>query len=261
MSDQYRLADGPSDSTADGRWMTFTELGQYRGISKASAIKLVRRHGWRRQKDNAGRVRALVPVAWATASDAGKRDSTADDMAGNPKDSTGDHLSRAISVLDAAVATLREQLARENGRVDEEKARAEAAEVGREAERTARAQAEAETEALRVQLDEAKTQVETERLRADQARAEAEKAAQAAARLKEAAELATSQAERAVQKAKALREAEIARAAAALMEPAERPTMVASRIDEVQLRRLQEAEQARKSLGRLARLRLAWRGE
>jgi hypothetical protein len=36
---------------------------------------------------------------------------------------------------------------------------------------------------------------------------------------------------------------------------------VASRVDEVQLRRLQEAEQARKSLGLLARLRAAWRGE
>jgi len=42
---------------------------------------------------------------------------------------------------------------------------------------------------------------------------------------------------------------------------ADRPAIVASRIDEVQLRRLQEAEQARKSLGRLARLWAAWRGD
>jgi hypothetical protein len=45
------------------------------------------------------------------------------------------------------------------------------------------------------------------------------------------------------------------------VEPVEtRPLAVASRIDEVQLRRLQEAEQARKARGRLARLRAAWRG-
>jgi hypothetical protein len=37
--------------------------------------------------------------------------------------------------------------------------------------------------------------------------------------------------------------------------------MVASKIDQALFRRLQEAEQARKSLGRLARLRTAWRGE
>jgi hypothetical protein len=36
-------------------------------------------------------------------------------------------------------------------------------------------------------------------------------------------------------------------------EAAERPAMVASKIDEVQFRRLQEAEKAQKSLGRLAR--------
>jgi hypothetical protein len=44
------------------------------------------------------------------------------------------------------------------------------------------------------------------------------------------------------------------------MEPTDRPTMVASKIDEVQFRRLQEAEQARKSLGLVARLRNEWRG-
>jgi hypothetical protein len=67
--------------------------------------------------------------------------------------------------------------------------------------------------------------------------------------------------EQAVREAEALRAAEVARAAAQAMEPTDRPTMVASKIDEVQFRRLQEAEQARKSLGLLARLRAAWRGE
>jgi hypothetical protein len=47
--------------------------------------------------------------------------------------------------------------------------------------------------------------------------------------------------------AEALRRAEAARVA-----EADRPSMMASKIDEVQFRRLQEAEQARKSRGRLA---------
>jgi hypothetical protein len=40
---------------------------------------------------------------------------------------------------------------------------------------------------------------------------------------------------------------------------ADRPAMVASRIDGVQFRRLQEAERARKSLGLLLQLKAAWR--
>jgi hypothetical protein len=41
--------------------MSFAELAQARGISKLSAAALVRRHHWRRMKDNHGRVLALVP--------------------------------------------------------------------------------------------------------------------------------------------------------------------------------------------------------
>jgi hypothetical protein len=100
------------------------------------------------------------------------------------------------------------------------------------------------------------------RLKMDQARADAQEAARAAeaeaAQLRQAVDQARTEADQAVE---ALRQAEVARAAAQATEAAERPAMVASRIDEVQLRRLQEAERVRKSLGRFARLRLAWRGE
>jgi hypothetical protein len=41
--------------------MTVAELGQYRGTSKASAACYVRRKRWRRQTDNRGIVRVLVP--------------------------------------------------------------------------------------------------------------------------------------------------------------------------------------------------------
>ena len=50
------------DGADVGRWMTFAELSQARGISLPSARKLVRRHQWRRQTGNQGIVRILVPV-------------------------------------------------------------------------------------------------------------------------------------------------------------------------------------------------------
>jgi hypothetical protein len=227
MNNQDRTGDRQADSMADGRWMTFAELSQSRGISKTSAMKLVSRHGWRRQKNNKGHVRALVPVAWVgVAADDTREPNTAADM------------SRAIRAFDSAIATLREQLVRETGRTEAGRA---AERYRAEADREARTRAEAEAVALRAQLD--------------QARAEAQQATQAAeaeaARLRRATELA-------VQEAKALWEAEAARAARE--EAANRPT-VASRIDDVQLRRLHEAEQARRSRSRLQRLRAAWRAE
>ncbi len=52
--------------------MTFAELADARGISKSSAIKLVHRHGWRRQRDDQGHVRALVPLPRSQPQDTGQ---------------------------------------------------------------------------------------------------------------------------------------------------------------------------------------------
>jgi septal ring factor EnvC (AmiA/AmiB activator) len=167
MNYQDRTRDSQADSAEDGRWLTFAELSQLRGISKTAAMKLVSRHGWRRQKNNKGQVRALVPVAWVTDADTREPSSAAD-------------MSRAIRAFDSAIATLRQQLVRETGRTEAaERARTALmvqlaqAEAGRaaersraEADREALTRAEAEAVALRAQLD--------------QARAEAQQATQAA---------------------------------------------------------------------------------
>ena len=56
--------DITDDSHQDDRWVTFDQLAEARKISRASAIRLVRRRKqWRRQKDNRGHVTVLVP-AW-----------------------------------------------------------------------------------------------------------------------------------------------------------------------------------------------------
>lgn len=52
-----------------GEWLSFAELGQRRGISKASAERLVRRRRWRRQAANDGTVRVYVPTGALEAAD------------------------------------------------------------------------------------------------------------------------------------------------------------------------------------------------
>jgi hypothetical protein len=159
MQSQDRPPDNLPDLGADGRWMTFAELGQSRDINKASAIKLVRRHGWRRQKDNEGHVRALVPVIWATADDARESDSTA----GRTKDITAD-MSRAISALYTAVTAFREQLGHERARAEAAERRADQAEAKAEARaEAAERRAEARTTAAIGLLREASESLTAER--------------------------------------------------------------------------------------------------
>jgi chromosome segregation ATPase len=295
-----RMTSCMSDDGGDIKWLTYAELGQARGISTASATRLAFRRKWRRQGGNNRIVRVAVPADEAnpqkdiihdnmeTKGDTKRLISALEAAVSTLQKQLGRENARA-DAAETARDALYVQLAQAEPKTGAERDRAEAAGVQteqlkrvlREAEARLTAGDQARTEA-REALQAAEE--EAERLRqameavataADQARAdaaeaaaaaaarhaEAERAAQAAeaeaARLREAADLATARAEQAIQEAKALREAEVARAAEAV----ERPTMVASRIDEVQLRRLQEAEQARKSLGRLARLKAAWRGE
>jgi hypothetical protein len=90
----------PDDQAA--RWMTFTELATLRGISKLSAVALVRRHSWRRQRDNQGHMTALVPAAWADT-----------EPTSEPTDQPADQAdisltARSLAVLEDALAAIRE---------------------------------------------------------------------------------------------------------------------------------------------------------
>jgi hypothetical protein len=57
--------DTGTDKGVDGRWLTYSELAAIRCIDRHSAVKLVTRHRWRRQKDNRGILRIFVPLEWA----------------------------------------------------------------------------------------------------------------------------------------------------------------------------------------------------
>ena len=51
-----------SDMTNGGQWLTYDELATMRGISRASAKRLVQRNGWPEQHDDQRTVRILVPL-------------------------------------------------------------------------------------------------------------------------------------------------------------------------------------------------------
>jgi hypothetical protein len=91
--------------------MTYTELAAARRIATSSAIKLVLRRGWRRQKDNHGTMRALVPPEWCEPA---RRNGYQDDG----------YAREAINVLEASIAALRERAesAEQTARMERERA-------------------------------------------------------------------------------------------------------------------------------------------
>ena len=74
-------ADSPN-----GRWMIYEELAADRGISEASAKRLVRRHKtWRRQADNRGIVRVFVPPDVLEPREIVQKDVLADECRDSPR--------------------------------------------------------------------------------------------------------------------------------------------------------------------------------
>jgi hypothetical protein len=126
--DASPAADHPPVVTGDdSRWMTFAELAAARGIGRVSAERLVRRHKWRRQPGNDGRVRVLVPSG---------------ELRANPrKTDRGDDRPQLLDIVQAAL----EAQARAESRAD-----ALAAELA--AERAAVASLEAAITARDAQL-------------------------------------------------------------------------------------------------------------
>jgi hypothetical protein len=140
---------GPQDisrtsggADADGLWMSYGELGRARGISRASAARLARRHRWRRQTDNHGTVRVFVPSGADEPADRHPTDVRIIDPG------VSSLAAGALAALEVAVAALREQYAgvqqqmerAEKGR-DAANARADALQHDLDAARAGRQQA------------------------------------------------------------------------------------------------------------------------
>lgn len=233
--------------------MTFAELAAVRGTSKRAAVTLIRRHGWRRQRNNEGHVIALVPLTWAIPEEA--REAHAETRGGPNSEAHITTFETALAAIEAShaaeVAALRAQAdASEQGRVAmQELADRTMAQLADAGERISRLERDL-TGALEVAT---KAVQAGDGLRADlaaahQARAEAQEAAQSAAALR--GELTNTQAELAQQRILT----DQARQYASEQEQEAQKALQAAH----ELRRTEEARQAR---GRWARLRAAWRGE
>ena len=227
--------------------MTFAELAQARGTSKRAAVVLVRRHGWRKQRNNAGHVLALVPPTWAApvAGDVTKHEGNERDghNAGHSASTFTVSLAEAHRRADAALALADRtmaQLADAGERADAANRRADAAEVRADhADKRADA-AEARAEANIQRADRAEKLAEAAEARsdvniqrADRADARADQERLAADRFRGEAEAARGE----------------------LAQAVERRTAA-----EVEARGLREAENERQQLGRWRRAWRGWRG-
>ena len=176
--------DYRDDVGDDVRWLSYSELGQVRGISTASAIRLVFRRKWRRQDGNDGTVKVAVPVDEANPQR---------EVADNDGDGVGRDIGQVVGLLETAAAMLRERgeeadvmVAALHATAEEALARAEAETV---TEREARKQAEGATAAAEAQLSQVREDFERERREAEARRvteqAAREKAEAEAGRLRQ----------------------------------------------------------------------------
>jgi hypothetical protein len=142
-------ANGSAEHS-DSRWMSYAELAEARRITASSAIKLVVRRGWRRQKDNHGIMRALVPPEWSEP---------APGKAFDP----GAHVSQAISALEQAVSAMRERAEAAERLAHTERDRADRAVEARDAERSRANTLRDRIDVLQAGLAEAETALEVAR--------------------------------------------------------------------------------------------------
>jgi hypothetical protein len=154
MSDRPPLDITP-DVRDGARRLTYGELAAVRGISRASAERLVRRKRWPRQIGNDGIVRAIVPLA-ETAPDSASNG--ADSPPGHPPPDSPDSAPAVIpdimGVIREVVTPLTEQLARERERVDRAERKVEQLELALADARTAERIAAREAAALRAADDQ-----------------------------------------------------------------------------------------------------------
>ena len=159
------VGNGTADEAADSRWMSYAELAEARRITTPSAVRLVLRHGWRRQQDNQGIMRALVPPQWA-------------DPAAGRNFEPDAHLIQAIATLEATIAALSERAEAAERAAEIERERANRAEVARRAEYS-------RADLLRERIDNLRAVLADAEAAVEMARYEAMEAAQAAEALRQ----------------------------------------------------------------------------
>ena len=89
----------PSADDPDVRWLSYSQIAALRGISRASAERMVRKHRWRRTQNNHGVTVAAVPLDYAEPSAA-----TPPEQAAAPSADRGvaEAFERALAAVEAA---------------------------------------------------------------------------------------------------------------------------------------------------------------
>ena len=230
-----------------GVWLTKAEFAERRQISQASADRLIRRQGWRRQPGNDGRVRVLVPEG------ALGRHPEGDQRAAPPE---------GTAAVESVLAALREAHVGEIGRLTGALGRAEAR---ADAERARADLLLTKADGLRAEMVGIEAKLTAETARADDLRG----------RLAEAEQVKEAARKRAYELADRMMTLEAAEEEG--RETKERLTVLDGLLADAE-RRLAEAEHGRRTAqerldaqdrseverrgkGRWARLRAAWRGE
>jgi hypothetical protein len=169
-----------------GTWLTKAELAHVRGISIASATRLIRRQGWRRQPGNDGRVRVLVPEDWMhPRHDDPRDDDAADpmDQPASPEDQTAGPMDTggAFTAFETALAAIEAVHARELTTLREQIAAAEQVRLGlRGMVEQFAGQLRDVSEAAKLERDRAAAELADLQRILDAARAEFQKAQEAA---------------------------------------------------------------------------------
>jgi hypothetical protein len=191
------------ENIEDGQWLTLAELAAARHISTASAARLVRRHEqWRRQRNNQGHVRVLVPMEALTADvredileDVRQQDSESVMAAvagliarAERAETEVDHHRERADAAEARAARVEQDQERANAVIASleadlaaANARAKAAEASTEAAQIGQVEAQADAAELRQTADAnrraAEQRADAERARANKAERTAEMAA------------------------------------------------------------------------------------
>jgi len=154
------IGEGIGEDVEEGRWLTYTQLAEIRGIGRESAVKLAQRERWRKQSGNSPdrTVRVLVPPEWLKPAKGGQFGEAFPEGIGE--------LSRLLSGLEDTVTYVRERAATAEARADAADADRRAAEARADAERARADQAETDrrTAAARAERAEQRADAANDRL-------------------------------------------------------------------------------------------------
>ena len=158
----------------DGQWLTLAELADARHTSEASATRLVRRHTqWRRQRDNQGQVRVLVPTEALTAD-------VREDVLEDVRQQDSEAVMAAVAWLIAGAERAETEADRHRERADAAEARAGRIEKDRDRANAVIVKLEADVRAKDARIEQATAEATEHRERLERDLAVAQHDARAA---------------------------------------------------------------------------------